>query len=902
MFVPISTSHGLSDLVVNAIYKDTRGYVWLGTGMGLDRFDGNNVKSFPIPGENLNLKRVRAIVEGPQREIYMGNASGLFVLQPFGQSLSPLFPDKINMGVNALVCKQDTLFIATDAGLFAYDTERKKLSRYLLDLDVMSSANTITSAALSDSGALWLASARALSEFDMGKRQFKSYPSNGPYLPTAMTIMGDTIYTGTHGGGVVAFSQEQSRFVDNISLGNDLVTSISSYDGRIVVSTDGSGIYVYNPATGATEYKLTVDTRRKLALRSNSVYSVMVDESGLLFIGYYQDGVDYSPLQRDIFEVYELPEKYSSRGMAVRAIAVEDDFKLIGTREGLYYVNDCTGEVREIKMPQIKSNIIFCIKKWHDKYFVGTYGGGMYIFNPSDRTLSPFMAGSTFGERESVFTLAIDMADNLWVGTSSGLYMLANASNPKVVRAFTDKNSHLPRGNIYEIFFDSTGRGWICTETGMAIWNGSDLRSDGFPQGFINKQKIRDVFEDSKHNLYFVPDRGDITRSNLELTEFMQIGELSSATNRAATFIFEDNDGNLWVGSEIGLAMFDSQQAVTYFSLSDGLPGKVFTLCSPVKDDNGDFWLGNNQGLVRLNIERMRHMASMKSLPELTDIASNGKSVLHRMRRGSRLYSLDLESRENNLTIHHANFDYILPDDQMVEYMLDGYDSKWKMKTGRGDISYFNLPSGNYRFRIRQAGDPTSETSYEVFIRPKVNILAVLMFVGLLVLTGVAIHLYILHRKHQEENSIRELKETEVRQAEALKARQDELNRYKTTRLSDEECKRLFRKLENLMRTEKPFVNPNLKSAELASMCGTTAHALSFLFNQYLHKSYYDYVNEYRVEEFKRLVANTDTSRFTLTAMSQMCGFSSRASFFRHFKNLVGVTPADYLKSAKNKL
>lgn len=101
------------------------------------------------------------------------------------------------------------------------------------------------------------------------------------------------------------------------------------------------------------------------------------------------------------------------------------------------------------------------------------------------------------------------------------------------------------------------------------------------------------------------------------------------------------------------------------------------------------------------------------------------------------------------------------------------------------------------------------------------------------------------------------------------------------------------------MKSERPFTNPDLKSGDLAAMIGSSAHALSFLFNQYLHKNYYDYVNEYRVAEFKRLVGELDTSRYTLTAMSQMCGFSSRASFFRHFKNLTGITPADYLKSLK---
>ena len=64
-----------------------------------------------------------------------------------------------------------------------------------------------------------------------------------------------------------------------------------------------------------------------------------------------------------------------------------------------------------------------------------------------------------------------------------------------------------------------------------------------------------------------------------------------------------------------------------------------------------------------------------------------------------------------------------------------------------------------------------------------------------------------------------------------------------------------------------------------------------------MKKSYYDYVNAYRVNEFKRLVAEEDLSKYTLTAMSKMCGFSSRSSFFRHFKNITGMTPAEYIKT-----
>ena len=64
---------------------------------------------------------------------------------------------------------------------------------------------------------------------------------------------------------------------------------------------------------------------------------------------------------------------------------------------------------------------------------------------------------------------------------------------------YTSSNSRLPEGNVYEIYFDSTRKGWICTENGVCIWDPSSekLRTDIFPEGFIHKEEIRVVYEDS---------------------------------------------------------------------------------------------------------------------------------------------------------------------------------------------------------------------------------------------------------------------------------------------------------------------------------------------------------------------------------------------------------------------
>ena len=76
-----------------------------------------------------------------------------------------------------------------------------------------------------------------------------------------------------------------------------------------------------------------------------------------------------------------------------------------------------------------------------------------------------------------------------------------------------------------------------------------------------------------------------------------------------------------------------------------------------------------------------------------------------------------------------------------------------------------------------------------------------------------------------------------------------------------------------------------------------SSHTLSYLFNQYLNRNYYDYINDYRIAEFKRLVEKDEYAKYTLSALAELCGFSSRASFFRYFKKATNITPNEYIRS-----
>ena len=98
-------------------------------------------------------------------------------------------------------------------------------------------------------------------------------------------------------------------------------------------------------------------------------------------------------------------------------------------------------------------------------------------------------------------------------------------------------------------------------------------------------------------------------------------------------------------------------------------------------------------------------------------------------------------------------------------------------------------------------------------------------------------------------------------QSVAVETKSVSEEKYKSVKVSSEECRRLTDKLEKIMHKDKLYKHSDLKIADLAAAIDTSAHTLSYLFNQYLERNYYDYINDYRIAEFKRLVNSSVISR-----------------------------------------
>lgn len=687
VFRGLSVTEGLSDLVVNALYKDSIGYVWIGTGNSLERFDGTRLKHFLISGANEKIKRVNAIAEMEGNQIWMGNGMGLWRVNTEKDILEPIAAETLHYGVRTLLPDgKGTLYIGSEAGLFIY--KNGNLEQKLIDPNVLSASNIITGLSLSEDGILWIATNDGLYSLTLADKKIVPYHNivEDKHFCSYnnITRIGNVLYLGTMGQGIISFDTQTHKFRPFIDVGCNVISSLSG-DGKdmLYVGTDGNGVHFISTKQMKVLRSLRHEPGKDESIRSNSVYSLLVDRDGLIWIGFYQLGLDYSLYQSGLFSTYSYLPYFDSKDMPVRSIAITEHEKLVGSRDGLFYINEEQRRFKNFKSPELRSSMIFCIYKFQDKYYIGTYGGGMYIFNPADLTIhdfepnepQPFMRGQ-------IFSIKADNKDQLWIGTSMGLYCYKDG---KRIKQYTSANSKLPEGNVYEIYFDSTHKGWICTENGMCIWDPSSesLKTDIFPENFIHKEKIRVVYEDSDHNLYFLPDKGSMCISDLSMSRFRRLQPDTQLEGKDGMFILEDEEKWLWIGTNNGLYRYDKKETFIPYNFIDGIPSSIFTLCPPVQDQQGNIWMGNSKGLIYMNFKQNNQMKRYTYPLTITDIYVNGKKSLHPVVESGKIPEIQLESSQNNLTFHFSGFTYTEPAYMTYEYKLEGEDEDWQILYNR---------------------------------------------------------------------------------------------------------------------------------------------------------------------------------------------------------------------------
>ena len=121
--------------------------------------------------------------------------------------------------------------------------------------------------------------------------------------------------------------------------------------------------------------------------------------------------------------------------------------------------------------------------------------------------------------------------------------------------------------------------------------------------------------------------------------------------------------------------------------------------------------------------------------------------------------------------------------------------------------------------------------------------------------------------------------------------------RYSRSGLKEEQAAEIIQSLTKLMEDRKLFLDENISLPSLAGLINVHPNYLSQVINERFQKNFYEFINSYRVEEFKNKVSDEKNTNKTFFALALECGFNSKASFNSSFKKITGITPSQFVKS-----
>lgn len=878
-------SGGIVDFQANCFHKDSKGFIWTGGSYKIQRFDGQNFVIYDIPE---GVRKVNTLNESNTGIIYAGTSNGILTLNDSEKVFNLILPEQLSQNVYSLyIDSLNVVYAGTESGLAMITDGVLETIKIQNENFPFNQVLSILKPTIENQ--LWLLTPGGPVSFNPKTRKLNHYPvlreTYGSYC-TAFAMIDSKLYIGTNGSGIFVFETASASIVPFLHVGNGTITCLGvCNNSQVFAGTAGTGVFEISTRHNKVLQTYNANAENEARLSSAMVTSLLVDDFGILWVGSYEHlGFDYIFLDPKPFMIYRTPS-FSTLNVPINKFYLGDTFKLLTGLNGLYYISNTNGnvhffEVGTGKAEHLKPGLVNSIISFHNKLL---FGGecGIYTFDPSNLSLDLFEISSDIQDA-TIFDLNIAPNQSLWIASSKGLTIIDTKT--KKASNYNTVNSNLPNDNVRFVYFDSQQQTWICTDRGICFWdcNEKNFYLKEFETDFIDKQRVHFIMEDRKGNFIFCYDERNVlfTDSNLKNQRRICTEENAGFTGLRILKVLQDKNGTFWfVGSR---GTFKANEALTnyeLYSISEGLYEPYAT--DGHLDANDKIWLSNNKGLYYSTDNFKRYNAPL----EITDIKVNGISRINEFKHSIKNEKpLILKNHENNITFQFAYLDYTRPDLMVYECHLSGVDDWWHFLRGIDSKAYKDLLPGEYEFTVQHNMNTHSTRKVLFVIKPFISKAGIVGIIVLLAGLTVIITISVSSR----------IKSAQAKKQ--LKPKPEE-QKYQFNKISKEKADLVIIRLKECMNDKQMYLNVNLKMTDLANEISCSNQVLSQVFSLFIKEKYNEYINRYRIDEFKRIVTSTDHSKYTLKTLAQRSGFSSYTSFYRAFKDTTGTTPNEYIQN-----
>jgi signal transduction histidine kinase/ligand-binding sensor domain-containing protein/DNA-binding response OmpR family regulator len=758
-FKHLTINDGLSQNAVFAIMKDSRGFMWFGTKDGLNKYDGYDFLIYqhnPFDSTTLSANYISSLFEDSRGLIWVGTFDrGINVYD----RKKDIF-HRIDLGKDGLSLRntfeikaidedsQGNIWVATSGdGLFRVrvnsDNFEFKIKRFIREAGNKNSlgSNQIFSIHCDKNDQLWIGTFDGLTQFDLQSGIFTNQvikTKNPKAVETSSENAISSIYESGNGalwfgmtGGLVKFNKADRSYryyphrfdVFRYGWGN-IVGIDEDSEGNLWLATPAE-LMKFNVGK-ETYLSFTHDPNNLQSISFNSISSVYIDNTEILWVGTTGMGIDFYDPKANRFPVFHIKPGQPSRttSFSVRSILEDDAGDVWVSGEVLYKWERKTGTIRSFEKSSNEptafgNTAIFSMVQSKDGHIWAATTEGLFRYHPKTENVRLYIhePGNNNGLPQSeVYTVYEDRQGKIWIATEKYLCRLDDVENGK----FYSVPYHFGPP-FYEqvrpvIFQDENLRMWLGTKYGLFRYNPEDetfklfnndpVRSTSLINNLVKSICADPVFPE---RYLWIGTGGGLSRFDTESEVFFYYTEENGLPNNVIYSILPDDQKNLWISTNKGLSRFTPQNGTfKNYDINDGLQSNEFNTGAYYRSKSGELFFG---GIKGFNYFFPSNISENMNTPNvaLTKIKVGDKSVTYKTDPHILTKSVEetrqivLTHKDDIVSFEFAALEFSAPGKNRYAYKLENFNNNWFYTDGERTATYTHLPAGEYVFRVKAA-------------------------------------------------------------------------------------------------------------------------------------------------------------------------------------------------------
>ncbi len=738
----ITMADGLLDGINYYITRDSRGFVWISSQNGLNRYDGNQIRQYEtgispsdIKGQFVQSK----MFEDEQGNLYFTTYDGgINCYQRATDSFENwlLFPDsnKHLTGYHAFhLDKNNKLWVLvnnTEVYHFDLKTHRTKhlystpFETHFCHLVEDSQGNPLLSVSTNHNGQLTIARF-ADNDISISHKTLK-YSGKELHIKRVRPD-GDSLLWFTDQNALYSYRFSNMQLKRHLALNSGNLPRYGAMEffnkDTLVLALGDQGLYFFDCRKEQIVAKVLPAGKAARHLNPGHICAVNVLSDGSVWCNICEQGVDYFYPAKTKFNVVSIPESLKSANQTIVTTS------LLETNGEIW----CSTAFHGILVFDPQGNF----KRWYHtnapphrrlpsnmvRQLFLDRGGRIWILTDKellvlDQKISPVLAGEM---------LAICQLDNgnFVVAPRKGGLIVLEAKSPNT---FTGKQlQHIETTSHYvNLWTDNSGRLFgnkdLLTVDVHSTYNGIHLQKQLPLSGevvFMQEAHQQRIWIGSGNGLFIFNTRLD--------TATVQHLSRQNGLPSNVVFALEQVDHAIWIGTDKGLSKYDlGKKTFTNYSTFDGLPSDKIGIECLLYSSNGILWIGTSDGIALVNPANIRQYTNpaqtaiiniwINDLPpkDLFCNKTGAKNV-------TEFKSLKLEPGNNTVSFTIAALEYSNPGTNKFSYYIEGIDDNWIDAGTNNFIRYAKIPPGHYTFWYRASNSEQlwgQEQSLELFIMP----------------------------------------------------------------------------------------------------------------------------------------------------------------------------------------